>query len=141
MTSSLSFELELHSTRKAFLSLMLSLRIRQMDSAFAVKMIIRYLSQLLPIISIVNAAQPSAPAPVSAPLRELPWGQLNFLQTTDTHGWHAGHLQEHVIYMFSINLKLTREIGLLTAPTGEIMSPSPSTCEERQMRLMWIYYS
>ncbi|PQE28475.1 calcineurin-like phosphoesterase protein [Rutstroemia sp. NJR-2017a BBW] len=27
-------------------------------------------------------------------MRALPWGQLNFLQTTDTHGWHAGHLQE-----------------------------------------------
>lgn len=40
------------------------------------------------------AAQPSAPEPISAPLRELPWGQLNFLQTTDTHGWHGGHLQE-----------------------------------------------
>ena len=42
----------------------------------------------------VFAAQPSAAPPVTAPLRELPWGQLNFLQTTDTHGWHAGHLQE-----------------------------------------------
>ncbi|GAB7350582.1 hypothetical protein MBLNU459_g1156t1 [Dothideomycetes sp. NU459] len=40
------------------------------------------------------AAQPSAPSPIAAPLRELPWGQLNFLQTTDTHGWHGGHLQE-----------------------------------------------
>ncbi|KAL8713093.1 MAG: hypothetical protein Q9225_006831 [Loekoesia sp. 1 TL-2023] len=42
----------------------------------------------------VHSSQPSAPEPVSAPLRELPWGQLNFLHTTDTHGWHAGHLQE-----------------------------------------------
>ncbi|KAI9845032.1 MAG: hypothetical protein M1838_001936 [Thelocarpon superellum] len=41
-----------------------------------------------------HAAQPSAPAPVAAPLRELPWGQLSFLHTTDTHGWHGGHLQE-----------------------------------------------
>ncbi|KAJ9632207.1 hypothetical protein H2203_000610 [Taxawa tesnikishii (nom. ined.)] len=39
-------------------------------------------------------AQPNAPAPIAAPLRELPWGQLNFLHTTDTHGWHGGHLQE-----------------------------------------------
>ncbi|KAG8530085.1 uncharacterized protein KY384_005567 [Bacidia gigantensis] len=43
---------------------------------------------------IVLAAQPSAVSPVSAPLRDLSWGQLNFLHTTDTHGWHAGHLQE-----------------------------------------------
>jgi Calcineurin-like phosphoesterase len=41
-----------------------------------------------------QAAQLQAPAPIEAPLRELPWGQLNFLHTTDTHGWHAGHLQE-----------------------------------------------
>lgn len=27
-------------------------------------------------------------------MRELQWGQLNFLHTTDTHGWHGGHLQE-----------------------------------------------
>ncbi|OBT82599.1 hypothetical protein VE02_08984 [Pseudogymnoascus sp. 03VT05] len=27
-------------------------------------------------------------------MRELPWGQLNFLATTDTHGWLGGHLQE-----------------------------------------------
>ncbi|CAI6340350.1 unnamed protein product [Periconia digitata] len=40
------------------------------------------------------AAQPSAPDPVAAPLRELPWGQLNFLHTTDIHGWWGGHLQE-----------------------------------------------
>lgn len=39
-------------------------------------------------------AQPSAPAPVAAPLRELPWAQLNFLHTTDIHGWWGGHLQE-----------------------------------------------
>jgi 2',3'-cyclic-nucleotide 2'-phosphodiesterase (5'-nucleotidase family) len=40
------------------------------------------------------AAQPSAPSPISAPLRDLQLGQLNFLHTTDTHGWLAGHLQE-----------------------------------------------
>ncbi|PQE07382.1 ser Thr phosphatase family protein [Rutstroemia sp. NJR-2017a WRK4] len=44
--------------------------------------------------SLAAGAQPSAPEPVAAPMRALPWGQLNFLQTTDTHGWHAGHLQE-----------------------------------------------
>ncbi|KAF9885136.1 hypothetical protein FE257_000713 [Aspergillus nanangensis] len=40
------------------------------------------------------ARQPSAPAPLPAPLRNVTWGQLNFLHTTDTHGWLAGHLQE-----------------------------------------------
>lgn len=46
------------------------------------------------LLSLVVAEQPGAPRPVAAPMRPLPWGQLNFLQTTDTHGWHAGHLQE-----------------------------------------------
>jgi 2',3'-cyclic-nucleotide 2'-phosphodiesterase (5'-nucleotidase family) len=54
--------------------------------------------QLLPwtyvLLSLAAAEQPSALKPVAAPMRPLPWGQLNFLQTTDTHGWHAGHLQE-----------------------------------------------
>ena len=45
---------------------------------------------------IAFAAQPSAAPPLSAPLRDLPWAQLNFLHTTDTHGWHAGHLLEQV---------------------------------------------
>lgn len=47
---------------------------------------------LLPLLS--SALQPSAPDPIAAPLRDLTWGQLNFLHTTDTHGWLAGHLQE-----------------------------------------------
>lgn len=38
--------------------------------------------------------QPSAARPVAAPMRDLQWAQLNFLHTTDTHGWHGGHLQE-----------------------------------------------
>ncbi|KAL3418889.1 calcineurin-like phosphoesterase [Phlyctema vagabunda] len=46
------------------------------------------------LFSLAAAAQPSAPAPVAAPMRPLIWGDINFLQTTDTHGWHAGHLQE-----------------------------------------------
>ncbi|KAK6396184.1 hypothetical protein LTR95_019530, partial [Oleoguttula sp. CCFEE 5521] len=49
---------------------------------------------LLAFTHIAYTAQPSAPEPVAAPLRELPWAQLNFLHTTDTHGWHGGHLQE-----------------------------------------------
>ncbi|KAJ5469414.1 hypothetical protein N7539_009032 [Penicillium diatomitis] len=52
------------------------------------------LSELLWLIPSAFAAQPSAPAPISAPLRDLHFGQLNFLHTTDTHGWLAGHLQE-----------------------------------------------
>ncbi|CAN8100408.1 unnamed protein product [Discula destructiva] len=40
------------------------------------------------------AMQPSAAEPLPAPMRALQWGQLNMLHTTDTHGWHGGHLQE-----------------------------------------------
>ncbi|KAJ5774668.1 hypothetical protein N7457_009564 [Penicillium paradoxum] len=49
---------------------------------------------LLWLLPSALAAQPSAPDPISAPLRPLEFGQLNFLHTTDTHGWLAGHLQE-----------------------------------------------
>ncbi|KAJ5151770.1 hypothetical protein N7492_010065 [Penicillium capsulatum] len=52
------------------------------------------LSVLAWILPSALAAQPAAPAPISAPLRDLEFGQLNFLHTTDTHGWLAGHLQE-----------------------------------------------
>ena len=56
----------------------------------------RMLLSVLPlIVTSALAAQPSAPAPISAPLRDLEFGQLNFLHTTDTHGWLAGHLQEY----------------------------------------------
>ncbi|KAF9879474.1 ser thr protein phosphatase family [Colletotrichum karsti] len=41
-----------------------------------------------------SAAQPGAAPAVAAPMRDLTWGQLNFLHTTDTHGWHGGHLLE-----------------------------------------------
>ncbi|KAI3321614.1 Metallo-dependent phosphatase-like protein [Xylariaceae sp. AK1471] len=43
---------------------------------------------------VANGAQPGAPAPVAAPMRDLEWGQVNFLHTTDIHGWLGGHLQE-----------------------------------------------
>lgn len=47
------------------------------------------------LLSAAQAIQPSAPEPIAVPLRNLKWGQLNFLHTTDTHGWLAGHLQEY----------------------------------------------
>ncbi|KAK7972950.1 hypothetical protein PG996_007172 [Apiospora saccharicola] len=46
------------------------------------------------LATVAGAAQPGAPKPVAAPMRDLEWGQINFLHTTDTHGWHGGHLQE-----------------------------------------------
>ncbi|KAJ8097602.1 Metallo-dependent phosphatase-like protein [Lipomyces tetrasporus] len=53
---------------------------------------------LLPAIADANQdvfslQQPSgAPPPKTLPLRRIEWGQLNFISTTDTHGWLAGHL-------------------------------------------------
>lgn len=49
---------------------------------------------LLGLSAAAYGAQPSAPLPIPAPLRDLTWGQLNFLHTTDVHGWYSGHLQE-----------------------------------------------
>ncbi|KAI4863483.1 Metallo-dependent phosphatase-like protein [Hypoxylon rubiginosum] len=46
------------------------------------------------LATAASAAQPGAPAPVAAPMRELEWGQINFIHTTDIHGWLGGHLQE-----------------------------------------------
>lgn len=42
----------------------------------------------------VRRMQPDAQKAVDFPNRALEWGQLNFLHTTDTHGWLEGHLKE-----------------------------------------------
>lgn len=38
----------------------------------------------------VRRMQPGAPNATVAPRGPLAWGQLNFLHTTDTHGWLEG---------------------------------------------------
>jgi 2',3'-cyclic-nucleotide 2'-phosphodiesterase (5'-nucleotidase family) len=38
--------------------------------------------------------QPESQAAVTRPRSQLEWGQINFLHTTDTHGWLEGHLKE-----------------------------------------------
>ncbi|KKA29825.1 hypothetical protein TD95_000427 [Thielaviopsis punctulata] len=45
--------------------------------------------------ALATAMQPDAVKPVESPMRDLTWGQLNFLHTTDTHGWFGGHVSEH----------------------------------------------
>ena len=42
----------------------------------------------------VRRSQPEAQNATSGPKGPLEWGQINFLQTTDTHGWLEGHLKE-----------------------------------------------
>ncbi|KAK4145736.1 Metallo-dependent phosphatase-like protein [Dichotomopilus funicola] len=75
------------------------------------------------------AAQPGAAEPVPAPMRDLVWGRLNFLHTTDTHGWHAGHLQEpqysadwgdYVSFAHHMREKADRDgVDLLLVDTGD----------------------
>jgi len=36
--------------------------------------------------------QPNALPTLPQQIKEIHWGQLNILSTTDTHGWLAGHL-------------------------------------------------
>ena len=38
--------------------------------------------------------QPESQNAVTQPKAPLEWGQINFLHTTDTHGWLEGHLKE-----------------------------------------------
>lgn len=42
----------------------------------------------------VKRMQPGVPNATVLPRGPLAWGQLNFLHTTDTHGWLEGHLKE-----------------------------------------------
>ncbi|CAK7201991.1 hypothetical protein SEUCBS139899_004709 [Sporothrix eucalyptigena] len=53
-----------------------------------------FVAAVAALVPLVQAMQPDAVPPLPAPMRPLQWGQINFLHTTDTHGWHAGHLQE-----------------------------------------------
>ena len=42
----------------------------------------------------VRRMQPEAQNATTQPRSPLEWGQINFLHTTDTHGWLEGHLKE-----------------------------------------------
>ena len=42
----------------------------------------------------VRRMQPDAQNATVAPRGPLAWGQINFLHTTDTHGWLEGHIKE-----------------------------------------------
>ncbi|KAF1985429.1 Metallo-dependent phosphatase [Aulographum hederae CBS 113979] len=43
---------------------------------------------------LIKRIQPDALGSPIAPSRPLEWGQVNFLHTTDTHGWLEGHIKE-----------------------------------------------
>jgi 2',3'-cyclic-nucleotide 2'-phosphodiesterase (5'-nucleotidase family) len=42
----------------------------------------------------VRRMQPDAQNATTSPRAPLEWGMLNFLHTTDTHGWLEGHIKE-----------------------------------------------
>lgn len=42
----------------------------------------------------VRRMQPESLGATTGPKGPLEWGQINFLHTTDTHGWLEGHLKE-----------------------------------------------
>lgn len=44
----------------------------------------------------VRRMQPDASNATTSPKAPLEWGQINFLHTTDTHGWLEGHIKEQV---------------------------------------------
>lgn len=60
---------------------------------------------------LCHAIQPSAPRAIPAPLRDLQWGQLNILHTTDTHGWLAGHLHEYAVPLRAKSPKFLIPLG------------------------------
>ncbi len=66
---------------------------RHITSYEETKMISRF-TFIASLASVARGSQPGAPAPVAAPMRDLEWGQLNLIHTTDTHGWLSGHLKE-----------------------------------------------
>lgn len=43
---------------------------------------------------LVRRMQPEALNATTGPRGPLAWGQINFMHTTDTHGWLEGHLKE-----------------------------------------------
>jgi 2',3'-cyclic-nucleotide 2'-phosphodiesterase (5'-nucleotidase family) len=43
---------------------------------------------------IAPRMQPDSHNTTHWPTRPLPWGEINFIHTTDTHGWLEGHLNE-----------------------------------------------
>ncbi|KAL5385064.1 hypothetical protein DPSP01_004877 [Paraphaeosphaeria sporulosa] len=78
----------------------------------------------------VRRMQPEAQNAISGPRGPLEWGQINFLHTTDTHGWLEGHLKEqnygadwgdYVSFTKGMKKK-ARELGvdLLLVDTGDL---------------------
>ncbi|PTB36439.1 hypothetical protein M441DRAFT_61918 [Trichoderma asperellum CBS 433.97] len=78
----------------------------------------------------VKRIQPGAPNARYGPKAPLEWGQLNFLHTTDSHGWLEGHLKEQNygadwgdFATFSRRMKQSArdmDVDLLLVDTGDL---------------------
>ncbi|ODA82598.1 hypothetical protein RJ55_01105 [Drechmeria coniospora] len=78
----------------------------------------------------VKRMQPGVPHAAYGPKGPLEWGQVNFLHTTDTHGWLEGHLKEKNygadwgdFVTFTRRMKRTaakRGVDLLLIDTGDL---------------------
>ncbi|GFP59425.1 secreted protein ARB_01864 [Trichoderma asperellum] len=78
----------------------------------------------------VKRIQPGPPNARYGPKAPLEWGQLNFLHTTDSHGWLEGHLKEQHygadwsdFATFSRRMKQSArdmDVDLLLADTGDL---------------------
>jgi len=84
----------------------------------------------------VRRMQPDAQGATVGPRGPLEWGQINFLHTTDTHGWLEGHLKEQNygadwgdFVSFTKHMKHKAGnlgVDLLLVDTGECRRPSRS---------------
>ncbi|KAL2815416.1 Ser/Thr protein phosphatase family protein [Aspergillus cavernicola] len=76
--------------------------------------------------------QPDSHNATQGPWRHLPWGEINFLHTTDTHGWLEGHLNEvnygadwgdFVSFVTRMREKADRlNVDLLVVDTGDLVT-------------------
>ncbi|CCH42554.1 putative secreted protein [Wickerhamomyces ciferrii] len=55
---------------------------------------LRFLQLLTGAVAFMIQQQPHISPPKNSHFRDLVWGDLNFIHTTDTHGWLAGHLNQ-----------------------------------------------
>ncbi|ORY78038.1 Metallo-dependent phosphatase-like protein [Leucosporidium creatinivorum] len=74
--------------------------------------------------------QPDSSSPVANPYRQLPWGDVNIISTTDTHGWLMGHQRQEAgfsgdwgdVYSFVARMKdeaRRRGVDLLLVDSGD----------------------
>lgn len=99
----------------------------------------------------VKRMQPDAKEAPYPPQRPLEWGQINFLHTTDTHGWLEGHIKEEnygadwgdfVSFVAAMKQKaedlkvdlLLIDTGVRQPPTGESITEA---CRTSMMALVF----